>query len=61
MLKTIYYVKMESTPDGQATEGQEATPYVKDIKKYVVVKDPNIVKQLCGDFLEARVDDKGSH
>lgn len=29
--------------------------------KYVVVKDTNLLKQLCGDFLEARVDDKGSH
>lgn len=32
MLETIYYVKMKNMPDDSLTEGQEAVPYVKDIR-----------------------------
>lgn len=36
MLETIYYVKMKNLPDASLTEGQEATPYVKDIRNVLL-------------------------
>lgn len=36
MLETIYYVKMKNMPDDSLTEGQEAVPYVKDIRNVLL-------------------------
>lgn len=35
-LETIHYVKMKNMPDDSLTEGQEAVPYVKDIRNVLL-------------------------
>lgn len=36
ILENIYYVKMKNPSDDSLTEGQEAAPYVKDIRNVLL-------------------------
>lgn len=44
MLETMYYVMMKTPPDNSFTEGQEAAPYIKDIRNVLLWGAPVSLK-----------------